>query len=315
MAFLNQIEERIRLKCSHIERNRIRDTEFIVGRTSATNDIDIYLVLDSLEGKECVGHWLWECSIYVQFFKELQTIYPSIKILMNGYKRYKEQFCELLGVDKKYLEYTSIIDGYLPTYQGITSYQELYYPCKDNYTIIVPEYTYLLYLHLKNTVLHNSYRKLFTEMNSMFPFTPNIEKTVPIIYMRRSLDTSENYKNGTNRRKFNNLDTVIKFIQNKEIPIYDVKDFSNLKEQIEVVEKAKVIIVEHGSAWYINGILFSRGTHIIILNKLGIGCMDLEDELCKENGNTYEFIESSSGPENIIINIQELNNAIERRNL
>ena len=280
MAFLNQIEERIKLKCSHIERNRIRDTEFIVGRTSATNDIDIYLVLDSLEGKECVGHWLWECSIYVQFFKELQTIYPSIKILMNGYKRYKEQFCELLGVDKKYLEYT-----------------------------------YLLYLHLKNTVLHNSYRKLFTEMNSMFPFTPIIEKTVPIIYMRRSLDTNENYKNGTNRRKFNNLDTVIKFIQNKEIPIYDVKDFSNLKEQIEVVEKAKVIIVEHGSAWYINGILFSRGTHIIILNKLGIGCIDLEDELCKENGNTYEFIESSSGPNNIIINIQELNNAIERRNL
>jgi hypothetical protein len=234
---------------------------------------------------------------------------------MNGYKRYKEQFCELLGVDKEYIEYTSIFDAYSPNYEGIISNQELYYPCKDSYTIIVPDYTYLLYLHVKNTVLHNSYRKLFTEMNSMFPFTPNIEKTVPFIYMRRSLDTSENYKHGINRRKFNNLDSVIEVIKNKDIPIYDIKDFSNLKEQIEVVEKAKVIIVEHGSAWYINGILFSRRAHIIVLNKLGIGCLDLEDELCKENGNTYEFIESSTGPENININIEELNNAIERRKL
>jgi len=315
MAFLNQIEEKISGRCSSIERIRIRDTEFIVGRTSATNDIDTYLVLDSLEGKECVGHWLWECSIYVPFFKELQTIYPSLKILMNGYKRYKEQFCELLGVDKKYLEYTSIFEAYSPNYETINSNQELYYPCKDNYTIIIPDYTYLLHLHIKNTVLHTSYRKLFTEMNSMFPFTPNIEKSVPFIYMRRSADTTENYKNGINRRKFNNLDVVLLHMEASGIPVYDVKDFSNLKEQIEVVEKAKVIIVEHGSAWYINGILFSRGAHIIVLNKLPIGCMDLEDELCKENGNTYEFIESMGDSENIIINIQELNNAIERRKL
>jgi capsular polysaccharide biosynthesis protein len=149
----------------------------------------------------------------------------------------------------------------------------------------------------------------------MFPFTPNIEKSVPFIHMRRSADTTENFKHGINRRKFNNLDVVLLHMEARGIPVYDVKDFSNLKEQIEVVEKAKVIIVEHGSAWYINGILFSRGAHIIVLNKLPIGCMDLEDELCKENGNTYEFIESMGDSENIVINIQELSAAIERRKL
>jgi capsular polysaccharide biosynthesis protein len=147
----------------------------------------------------------------------------------------------------------------------------------------------------------------------MFPFTPNIEKSVPFIYMRRSADTTENYKNGTNRRKFNNLDVVLLHIETRGIPVYDVKDFSNLKEQIEVVEKAKVIIVEHGSAFLMNGILFARNSHIIILNKLSIGCMDLEDRVCKENGNTYEFIESMGGSGNIIINIQELSNAINLR--
>jgi len=310
MSILDQIEQCVKIRCGSTERIRVRDTEFIVGRTSATNDADTYLVLDSFEGKDCIGHWIWECGLYVQFFKELQTIYPSLKILMNGYKRYKEQFCELLGVDKKYLEYESTNIGYSPFFKNTVLEAELYYPKNADFTVIVPRYTYLIFL---SVWIDNEMHKLFTHMNSIFPFTPNVEKSVPFIYMRRSTDTTENYKNGINRRPFSNLDVVLLHMEAREIPVYDVKDFSNLKEQIEVVEKAKVIIVEHGSAFLMNGILFARNSHIIILNKLSIGCMDLEDRVCKENGNTYEFIESMDGPENIIINIQELSNAINLR--
>ena len=306
MILLKQICLEVEKRCSSVDRLSIDDTDFIIGRTANSDDTSIYLVLDSLEGRECVGHWLWECSIYVPFFKRLQMIYPTLKLLMNGYKRYKEQFCEILGVDKSYIEYESDIDVYRPTVAGRDISAELYYPLCKEYTVIVPRYTYLLLLSICED---SEFRDLFRKMKELFPLTPAITKSVSCIYMIRS-NTSDTYARGSGIRDFLNLNDVVNTVKSYSIPIYDVKDFTSLREQISVVERAKVIIVEHGSAWFINAILFARGAHIIVLNKLPIGCIELEDQLSIESGNTYEFIESSLDWRNIVIPLDKLDRAI-----
>jgi hypothetical protein len=310
MSLLYQIKEEISHRCSTVDLFYVDDTPFVIGKTSASTDSNVYLVLDTLEGRECVGHWLWEAFIYVPFFKKIQARYPNIKILMSGYKRYKEQFCEALDIKREYLEFNAQIDRYIARYNNKDINAELYYPQEEEYTVIVPRYTYLLFLSYNED---EEFRRLFREMKELLPLTPNVEKTTPCVYMIRSKDHTENYKTGTSIRPFHNLSEVIDVVQGEGIPIYDVKDFNSLKEQIRIVEKAKTIIVEHGSAWFINGILFSRNTHIIVLNKLPIGCIDLEDQLSKENGNTYEFIESLMSFPDIKINIDQLRSALKKR--
>ena len=50
----------------------------------------IYVSLDSLEGANCAGHWIWECSVLLPHIKELKNhINKPLKILLNGQKKYK----------------------------------------------------------------------------------------------------------------------------------------------------------------------------------------------------------------------------------
>jgi capsular polysaccharide biosynthesis protein len=97
----------------------------------------------------------------------------------------------------------------------------------------------------------------------------------------------------------------------KGIKIVDVYELSTLQEQIDIVQSARNIIVEHGSAWFINGLILSSNIHIIVLNKLPIGIFNFELELLKEQNNTCEFIESIKDCNNIIIDIQYLEKRID----
>jgi hypothetical protein len=282
----------------HLNTNilNIDDVKFIIGSTNNSDNTNIYLVLDTHEGKNCVGHWLWECVVYTIFFNKLKGSYPNLKILCHGYKRYKEHFCNNAGISSKDICYDSIINPYRPNFHNSCFINEIYTPVEEEYTIIVPEYKYLGFLSSYNKYYPNShfnleFRKLFRLYKDTLPLRKNIEKDLDCIYMIRSRDLSENYSR--NRRNFINMDDVTELMNKKKIPIYDVIDFDSIAEQIKIVERAKTIVVEHGSGWWINGVLFAKNTHIIVLQKIPIGCLELEDELCKENNNTYEFIENT----------------------
>jgi len=297
----------------------IDNTKFIIAYRGNIENTNIYLVLDTHEGKNCVGHWLWECVIYTIFFNKLKTIYPNIKILFNGYKKYKEHFCNTAGISSNDMCYTSIVTTFHPTFHNSNFINELYTPLEKEYTIIVPEYKYLGFLssygkYYPNSKFNLEFRSLFKLYKDTLPLIPNIKKDIDCIYMIRSSDTGENYSR--NRRNFINMDEVTELMNKKNIPIYDVKNFNSIEEQIKVVERAKTIVVEHGSGWFINGIMFSKNTHLIVLQKIPIGCLELEDELCKENNNTYEYIENTLDNWTIFnIPIDKLEDALQKRGI
>lgn len=97
----------------------------------------------------------------------------------------------------------------------------------------------------------------------------------------------------------------------KGIEIVDVSNLSTLQEQIDIIQNTRNIIVEHGSAWFINGLILSSNIHIIVLNKVPIGIFNFELELLKEQNNTCEFIKSIKDCNNIIIDIPYLEKRID----
>ena len=310
------ISNKLHLNTTYIS---IDNNIFIIASTGNSDNTNIYLVLDTHEGKNCVGHWLWECVVYTTFFNKLKSIYPNLKILCSGYKRYKEQFCNSAGISSENICYNSIITTYHPNFHNSQFINEIYTPIEKEYTLIVPEYKYLGFLssygkYYPNSKFNLEFRNLFKLYKDTLPLTPNIQKDINCIYMIRSSDTAENYSR--NRRNFINMDAITDLIKKKNIPIYDVKNFNSLEEQIKVVERAKIIIVEHGSGWFINGILIPKNVHIIILQKIPIGCIQLEEELCKENNNTYEYIENTLKDwTEFNIPLNKLEEALEKRGI
>jgi hypothetical protein len=316
---LKQIQECIFNKLSHFTTDTIfiDDNEFIIGSTKNSDHSNIYLVLDTDEGSGCVGHWLHECVSYTLFFKKLKDIYPNLKVLCSGYKRYKEQFCNMSGIPSESICYTSNSIPVIIFHNNEEMGNQLYFPKDDEYTVIYPEYTYFRFTGLfsnRDTEYTIRYRNLLKLYKQSLPFTPDVNKDIDCVYMIRSRDIKENYSN--NRINFVNIEDVISLMKIKNIPIYDVADFSSIEEQIKIVERAKTIIAEHGSPRFINGALLSRNSHIIILNKMNVPSIELEESLTKENNNTYEYIENiSNDAYNIHIPIDKLEYALRRRNI
>jgi len=277
-------------------------------------EVPVYLLLDTYEGKDCVGHWLWECANYLLYFKSLKLIYPKLKILFAYRKKYKEIFYRHFDISDNDISYNGTIKDF-PNYRfGIMKYHcfgELVIPNDSNFIIIIPRFTYPFYLmHYAD----EEYRVLFRNFKNGLKIPNNIQKKVDFIYLIRSRGiNSENYKTGTNVRNFYNLDDVINLMNKKGIEIVDVSNLSTLQEQINIIQSARNIIVEHGSSWFINGLILSSNIHIIVLNKKPIGVFNFEIELLKEQNNTCEFIESTTKDcNNIIIDISYLEKRIDQ---
>ena len=91
-----------------------------------------------------------------------------------------------------------------------------------------------------------------------------IKKTIEFVYFIRSSNNLENYN--TQYRLFHNLNDVIELMQKKNILIIDVDKLNSIREQIQIIQSAKNIIIEHGSAYTINGGMFARNSNILVLN-------------------------------------------------
>ena len=291
----------------------VEGIEFIKGKKLnglSESEIPVYLLLDTHEGKDCIGHWLLECVNYLLYFKSLKFIYPNLKILFAYRKKYKEIFYRHLNISDDDISYNGTITD-LPNYRfGIMKYicfGELVIPNDSNFILIVPRFTFSFYL---TDYADEEYRMIFRNFKNALNIPNNVKKNVDFVYLIRSIGVNnENFKIGT--RNFYNLNDVVNLINKKGIEIVDVSNLSTLQEQINIIQNARNIIVEHGSAFFINALTISSNKHFIVLNKLPIGIFNLELELLKEQNNTCEFIESIRDCHNILIDIQYLEKRID----
>jgi len=216
----------------------------------------VYISLDTQEGSDCVGHWIWECSLFLPYIKELQKeLSVPIKILLKNEKRYKRIILSDFGFEESDIIYSTNL-----VQDNGNKWQNKYVsPMESEYICYVPNFFYLWNVTV-NTIPFfealNKFRDHF--MKTIQP----IKKTIPLLYIGRS--RKENYTN--NYREFQNLDTFWNMLEQNNVTILDVDKLQSFQTQCTMVMRSKVIIVEMGSAFTINAGFLATDSHIIIIN-------------------------------------------------
>jgi len=229
--------------------------ELIRTINTSTETPFIYVSMDTAEGKTCVGHWIWECALFLPYIKDIQkkTTIP-LKILLNEKRRYKTNILSDFGFGEDDIIYSEKMakDG--------NSWQEHYViPDENEYMMYVPKFFYLWSVSLNSTEFFDA----LEQFRSFYISTlPPIIKTTSIVYVARS--RLENYQ--PNKREFTNFDDFCTMLDKKGVNILNVDTLSSLTPQIQAILSAKTIIVEMGSAFLINVAFIASNSHVIIIN-------------------------------------------------
>ena len=216
----------------------------------------VYVSLDTIEGSDCVGHWIWECSLFLPYIKELQReLSVPIKILLKNEKRYKRIILSDFGFQESDIVYSTKL-----VQDNSNKWQNKYVsPIESEYICYVPKFFYLWDVDV-NTI---PFFEALTKFRDHFMKTIQpVEKTIPLLYIGRS--RKENYN--PRRRIFTNFDTFWNMLEHNNVTILNVDELQSFQTQFTMVMRSKVIIVEMGSAFTINAGFLATDSHIIIIN-------------------------------------------------
>ena len=200
---------------------------------------NIYLYLDC-EQDDAFGHWIFEAAFYLPVFSKLQKLYPNIKILSFRERNYKNSMYSAFNISSELVSYS------------IESFKNnvIFLRCKS------------LGDHINHN-LHMNYIRLF--YNELVMEKDN-KKDIDILYLPRG--TLENLK-GNDRTlpcQSELVEALPKYFLNSLI--YFTDNTKNIREQITLVRRAKILIVDYGSNLLFNG-FFSEGTKILVIGDFG----------------------------------------------
>lgn len=251
-----------------------------------------YCILDTSEGSDCFGHWIHECALFLPFVKELRAEYPTMKILLHCKRRYKLNTLIDFGFTENDIEYSSFMlestkchcDSWNSENDHLLHGWVL--PVKKNYVAFLPKFPFVNVTVKENKILQ-TVAHAFKEFYDIYS---EKEKTIPILYLIRS--RKENYES-PNKRQLVNLDEMLEMLKKHNVEILDVDTLSSLRDQIEIVQKAKVILNEFGSVT-VNNCFFSSFSHCIILNRIPVGqnLIDVIEHFIEDSHSTWEYLDS-----------------------
>lgn len=67
---------------------------------------NVYFALDDLYD-DAFGHWIFECAVFLDYWTELKSLFPQIRLLLRQKKRYKNLFLPVFGVSPENVVYYS----------------------------------------------------------------------------------------------------------------------------------------------------------------------------------------------------------------
>jgi hypothetical protein len=286
----------------------------IIKNTSRDNPEFIYVSLDTTEGSSCVGHWIWECALFLPHIKELQSKSKiQFKILLREKKLYKINILSDFEFNECDIVYSSnMVQD--PNGTGTNQEKVVYPEGISEYILYLPKFFYYWHTSLGNKLLIDLF---FSSLNHFrmhyIKNIPDTTKTIPISYIARS--KVENYR--PNYRHFMNADAFSKLLDENGVNIIYTDNLNSLNPQVHDVIKSKVIIVEMGSAFQINAGFFAMDSHIIIINDIwgyhGAGqCFfHVLRLLMKERNNTVEIFSSGPMATNFSVNIDAFKKRID----
>jgi len=214
---------------------------------SLGGDGEVYCTLDTLEGSECFGHWIVECSVLLPMVMSFKRDYPNLKILLGSARKYKMQVLRDFGVTESDIVLGSTFSA--PQDNDKNHCYVLPDPgtCA---TLLIPPFTYGSFVNRMNP----GYNDVFNRFRDSFDARDRI-------YMTRSL--TENYQN--NARTFLNHKEIVDTCRDHGVRIVQVDVLQSFRDQARIVQGARVLILEQGSA-LLNAAMFAKDCHIIVLN-------------------------------------------------
>ena len=268
--------------------------------TSSNNPEFIYISLDTTEGSSCVGHWIWECALFLPHIKELQkdTKIP-FKILLREKKLYKTNILSDFDFHETDIVYSNnmVLD---PDGTGTNQEMAVFPDGNSDYILYLPVFFYLWHTKLKPFFsLLNDFRMHYISNIS------DTTKTIPISYVARS--KVENYRR--NFRNFMNADAFSKLLDDNMVNMIYTDRLQSLTPQFNDIIKSKVIILEMGSAFTINAAFIAMNSHIIVINDIwgyhtvGEPFFHIIRFLMEERNNTVEIFSRGSGTQNFSVDI------------
>ena len=265
----------------------------IITDIDVPNDLTSYLVcLDTAEGYDCVGHWMFECATYLPNILKLKNTYPSLKILLKSLKLYKLNTLIDFGFTSEDIILGDKSIGANECKCHIWHSIESNHLCHGwvthelrNHLTFIPHFCFANATHPNNKL---NMENLYAFKSYYGVYNPPI-KTIDLLYICKS--KIENYI--VNRRTIINRDEIQDILKKHGAIFLETDNLKSIKEQIDIVLKAKIIVYEFGSA-LINSSLFANSSHSLVLNKirLGQGHLDILRKLrdiTKEEMNTFGY--------------------------
>lgn len=269
----------------------------------------IYVSMDTAEGTGCVGHWIWECALFLPYIKDIQKkITIPLKILLNEKRRYKTNILSDFGFYEDDIIYSTRMkkDG--------NTWREYYViPVENEYMMYAPKFFYYWKTSINTAEFFNALER-FREfyISKLQPIT----KTTSIIYVARS--RLENY--ATNKREFINFDDFCAMLVKRCVDILNVDTLSSLTPQFQAILNAKTIIVEMGSAFQINAAFIASNSHIIIINDIcepnyhvcSWSFIQIYKKLMSLRNNTFEIFSRTKLGKSFHIDLTDFNLCIDK---
>lgn len=184
------------------------------------------------------GHWIFESSHLILLYKKLKTQYPSLKIVSYVERKFKKQMYSLFG-----LEESDILTE-------IKSFNNTFFFPK---TSSLGDHTGIEY-YMKT--IHEYYNEIISKCSP-------IEKDITVLYLPRG-----SLENGGQDRTIGVQSQLIEYV--KTIPnscVYYSDMTQNMIDQINIVRRAQIIILDYGSNMMFNG-FFAEGSQILVLNEI-----------------------------------------------
>jgi len=235
------------------------------------SDKKYYFVID-LVHHDAFGHWVYESAIYLPLFSRLQELYPGIRLLLKGRKRYKTMFLDFFNIDEVDVCY-SIDTGYY----NLCIFPSLISALNDN------------------RFFTDNYKRIF--MNFMHIFRDYESSPPPTMSYARVImprQSFENYKN--NDRSYPIMDDIIRRFGVGSL-VVNTDELMELAEQIRRVRSAPIVILTHGSPFLVN-IMFCRNQSIYVVDNItdnrNVAFCKIRfimESICSMNSITYKYMD------------------------
>lgn len=202
-----------------------------------TTAAPIYFILDS-SNHAAFSHWVYENATWLPYFLEIQQRYPSCRLVLKQMKTYKQLYADFYGVSRDCMVVAPPLE-------------------KENFCF------FHSYTSLNDKAIPDIYHKnLLHYQKRLEILFEQKEKKIPLLYLPRG--SKENFL-GANNRTYDIQTDLKQHVLNMGGTVYETDTTTDLHTQIQLIQNAKIILLDYGSNLWVNG-FFARNSKIICLN-------------------------------------------------